>query len=1533
MNKNLLRQRLSVMLVALTTCLSMQSQTFTHYSEWMAYTQKSYVYNSDYWRYDDGLMYESILDTYEQYKNGSGNFTDETLKNAVKTYIDACVKSDGSITNYKSGDLDDIRPARMVYKYYKLYGGDNLKKACQTVMACNAFKDNVRVIDQSTGYPWQHKSDYANQVWLDGIFMGIPYWTLAGPDSEFGSSLHTDWTANDYFDDAVSQMQKTDEKTYEPTIGLWCHAWDATSPISMFWATKTGSFLTNDYKNLHSDYELIAHDGRSSHCWGRALGWYAMAIMETMDNIAAVNGASDSRISTLKALFKKVMDKVVETRDPSAGVWRCVIDVDATLSPYKDYSNKNNYLEATCSAMFTYCLLHGVAQGYLDSSYLPVAKDSYNKFITQFITNNGTNLSMSNCMSVGGLGPNSNTKRDGSYAYYMSESIVNNDSKGVGPFIWASLEAEKTYGYTIGSGFSTAVANNEIVQFRWSKVAEEATVGNYTSPTFTAKTLDGTAVTTGLSFSSDNTSVATVASDGTVSLVGGGTATITATHSSYAGEAKYTVVVKAADTTAPTLSSTTPAGNATDIATSGTVVLTFDEAVTVANASGITISPSTGVTWGTATVDASDNKKVNITYSGLSNSTQYTVTIANNAITDASGNAYAGSNFSFTTVMTQVATPTITGTTPFTENTTATITCVTDGATIHYTTDGSTPTNSSTTYSSPIAISATTTVKAIAVKSGMTDSEVASQTFTKSATPSSNVLFYQDFNSATEVAYTANTAYNITSSSNNSIVGTTDSSTQFTTITCNAKNDCGIGINSTTGGNSKSYKGKFGAYYNNTGGYWSIVKKTNFATTAPTAIKVEMNAAFSYIASGSNIGVQFAVGSSFSDGLTNSCPALSNCVAGFALPSNSTIRIAKYAASNGNAAINSSSATLTNGTSYKYTWVINNTDETLTYEGPDGKNTTVASKCWDLWIGTTRNLTGITQTTTGMSGTSLNNLYIGSPFGKKHEFILDSLVVTDLSPSSATTYTITATSNNNSYGTVTTSPTTAAAGATVTITTTPATGYELTALTAKDASNNDITITNNQFTMPASNVTVNATFAAEVAKVATPTITPADGTVFEGTTQSVSISCGTSGASIYYTDDGTEPTTSSMAYSSAFTIYGTKTIKAIAVKSGMTNSDVATATITNTCLNEYTAGGEGSSIILNSSNDDQDNTIGSHTTSWGTVTLNNPDSKNGGVSGSYKKFGSTTWTLTLPTGYTASSITFTGKCNGTTSDKSTTITNVNGETLETAYTFNYSNSSDSEHTYNFATPQNEITFTVEGYQLLLTITLTAPDSDGTLILKEAATEYTPIAATGVDVTLVRTLQANKWNALCLPFDVTPAMFSNATNGAETQIETLQQVKNNTFIFAAVNEVAAGTPFIAKPVANIANPVFEDVQIKAVSAGTVTKDEYSFKGNYTKVTLDPTIHLFISMSQQKLVSPTGSNILQGLRGYFIVPEGSDAKAGLDFDGEVIVTDIDQLNAEHLPFVIDDNTPIYNLSGQRVSKSYKGIVIIKGKKIVR
>ena len=139
MNKNPLWQRLSVMLVALTTCLSMQSQTFTHYSEWMAFSRRNMVYTKttppystsdsgvDWWRYDDGLMYESILDTYEHYKTQGGKNSSDLLS-GVERYLNKCITGTAaspSIANFTGksgeGELDDMRPGRLVYKYCYTY--------------------------------------------------------------------------------------------------------------------------------------------------------------------------------------------------------------------------------------------------------------------------------------------------------------------------------------------------------------------------------------------------------------------------------------------------------------------------------------------------------------------------------------------------------------------------------------------------------------------------------------------------------------------------------------------------------------------------------------------------------------------------------------------------------------------------------------------------------------------------------------------------------------------------------------------------------------------------------------------------------------------------------------------------------------------------------------------------------------------------------------------------------------------------------------------------------------------------------------------------------------------------------------------------------------------------------------------------------------------------------------------------------------------------------------------------------------------
>jgi rhamnogalacturonyl hydrolase YesR len=216
-----------------------------------------------------------------------------------------------------------------------------------------------------------------------------------------------------YDDDAVMQLVVADSCTYDETTDLWKHGWDESR--TLFWAD--------------------AKTGRSQHSWGRAMGWNAMALIEVLDELPQKYIGRDTLIS----VFKHIMSSVVNYQDQESGVWHNVLDV----------TDSRNYLEATCSAMFTYCLLKGVRLGYLDNTFLEHGLKAYRGLVDQFVEKNsdGT-LSLTNCCSAAGLGPEDNTTRDGSFEYYISEPIVDNDPKGIGPFIWASLEMERL-GYTV----------------------------------------------------------------------------------------------------------------------------------------------------------------------------------------------------------------------------------------------------------------------------------------------------------------------------------------------------------------------------------------------------------------------------------------------------------------------------------------------------------------------------------------------------------------------------------------------------------------------------------------------------------------------------------------------------------------------------------------------------------------------------------------------------------------------------------------------------------------------------------------------------------------------------------------------------------------------------------------------------------------------------------------------------------------------------------------------------------------------------
>ena len=394
--------------------LVLQEMPYKNYSEWLTYsemqrTPKSYLLDFAHkpkWSYVMGIELEAMLDTYLKY---GGN----AILNYCREYTDTMIGTTGAIRGYKLEDynLDNIRTGHFVTRMYQQQPEAKNLLAMQMLM--RQLKNQPRTVADKV---YWHKAIYAYQVWLDGIFMGLPFYALTARDQLKPKE------AKRIYNDAVDQISITYERTLDPQTGLNRHAYDETR--SMFWADP--------------------QTGLSQHCWGRAQGWYSMALIELLD---ALPESETANCAKLIALLQKDLTAIVKWQDQKSGVWYQVMD-----SPTRE----GNYLESTCSSMFAYVLLKAYRKGYVGKEFCDAGIRAYKGIIKNFIrVNPDKTISLTHCCEVAGLGPGAgpfvapekvNLRRDGSYQYYLSEPVRDNDAKGVGPFIWASLEME-TLGY------------------------------------------------------------------------------------------------------------------------------------------------------------------------------------------------------------------------------------------------------------------------------------------------------------------------------------------------------------------------------------------------------------------------------------------------------------------------------------------------------------------------------------------------------------------------------------------------------------------------------------------------------------------------------------------------------------------------------------------------------------------------------------------------------------------------------------------------------------------------------------------------------------------------------------------------------------------------------------------------------------------------------------------------------------------------------------------------------------------------------
>ncbi|MBT1704024.1 glycoside hydrolase family 88/105 protein [Chryseosolibacter indicus] len=334
------------------------------------------------WNYTNGLVCSAI----EQVWKKTG---DEKYYNYIKLYADEMINDDGTINKYKPQEynIDKVNSGKFLFAMLERTGEHKYE------IAIKALRDQMRTHPRTSEGGFWHKKIYPHQMWLDGLYMGSPF--LAQYAIKFNEP--------ELFDDVALQFHLIDKYTYDAKNGLFYHGWDESKEQK--WADK--------------------QTGRSPQVWGRAMGWFAMAVVDVLDFLPEKHPKRKEILDIADKLAKGIM----KYQDKKTGVWYQVVDQG---------KREGNYLEASASSMFTYFLLKGASKGYIDKKYLSEGKRAYNGVVKQFISENPDgSVDITNVCAVAGLG--GKPYRDGSYEYYVNEQKRDNDPKAVGPFIMASI--------------------------------------------------------------------------------------------------------------------------------------------------------------------------------------------------------------------------------------------------------------------------------------------------------------------------------------------------------------------------------------------------------------------------------------------------------------------------------------------------------------------------------------------------------------------------------------------------------------------------------------------------------------------------------------------------------------------------------------------------------------------------------------------------------------------------------------------------------------------------------------------------------------------------------------------------------------------------------------------------------------------------------------------------------------------------------------------------------------------------------------
>jgi unsaturated rhamnogalacturonyl hydrolase len=339
------------------------------------------------WSYDQGVILEGIDGIWKR----TG---DVAYFNYMQKSMDFFVTDEGTIRRYRQQDynIDNIKNGRSLLTLYKITKQEKYFKAATLLW------DQLQKQPRTHEGGFWHKKVYPFQMWLDGLYMGEPFY------AEYAALIKN----NAAFDDIANQFIYMERHARDPETGLLYHGWDESKQQK--WADKI--------------------TGNSPHFWGRAMGWYGMALVDVLDYFPEKH----ARRKDLLAILKRLAAAINKYQDPKTGLWYDVVD---------KAGKKGNYVEASVSNMFVYTLAKAVHKGYLPVTQWVTAEKGYNGIKKEFIETGrkAGQVNLKGTVSVSGLG--GKPYRDGSYDYYISEKVITNDPKGIGAFLLAAVEMEK----------------------------------------------------------------------------------------------------------------------------------------------------------------------------------------------------------------------------------------------------------------------------------------------------------------------------------------------------------------------------------------------------------------------------------------------------------------------------------------------------------------------------------------------------------------------------------------------------------------------------------------------------------------------------------------------------------------------------------------------------------------------------------------------------------------------------------------------------------------------------------------------------------------------------------------------------------------------------------------------------------------------------------------------------------------------------------------------------------------------------------